>query len=59
MFQNKHAIPEVVTDGQIVLDNDNEVLFLCKLADGESGSETLLHVEVGAGLVEHVHVGLL
>jgi hypothetical protein len=63
--ENADEVGQVIQNGQIVLDNNNilltngDILVSEETADGASGVETLLNVEVRGRLVEHIDVGLL
>lgn len=58
-IQNANEIGEIVENRQIVLDDDDVVVGAEKRADDTGGSQSLLDIEVGRGLVEHVNIGLL
>ncbi len=57
--ENADEIGEVIQDGQIVLDNDDIVVWTEKRSDDGGSLETLLDIKVGRRLVEHVDIGLL
>merc|ERR1719220_1877656 len=52
-------VREIVENAQVVLDDDNELVALQQVPDRASSVQPLLHIEVGAGLVEHEDVGIL
>merc|ERR1719357_1129166 len=53
----QHA--DIVENAQVVLDDDDELVALQQVPDGAGSVQPLLHIEVGAGLVEHEDVGVL
>jgi hypothetical protein len=52
--QDANEIGQVIEDGQIVLYDDNVVIWAEQGADGSGSGETLLDIEVRRWLVEHV-----
>lgn len=52
--EDTDEVGEVVGDGQVVLDGDNVDFGAEEGTDDAGGVETLLNVEVGRRLVEHV-----
>ena len=57
-IETADKVGQVVQNGQVVLDNDDIVGDAQEGANGSGGVETLFHVQVRRGLVEHVDVGL-
>ena len=55
-----NEIREVIEDRKIVLDADDVEAFLVleDITDDLGSLQTLLDIEVGGGLIEHVHIGL-
>ena len=57
--ENADVVGQVVEDGQIVLDDDDVAVGSEQTADQTTSGETLLDIQEGGRLVEHVDVGLL
>lgn len=57
--KNANEVGQIIEDGQIVLDDDNVVVWAEEGADDGGSLKTLLDIEVGGRLVEHVDIGLL
>jgi hypothetical protein len=57
--ENADVVGQVVEDRQIVLDDDDVAVGSEQAADQTTGGETLLDIQKGGRLVEHVDVGLL
>ena len=57
--QYTHKIGKVVQNGQIVLDNNNIVIWMEEAADHATSIQSLLDVQERRWLVEHVDVGFL
>ena len=58
-IQHADIVREIVENAQVVLDDDDELIALQQVPDRASSVQPLLHIEVGAGLVEHEDVGIL
>merc|ERR1719336_604395 len=58
-IQHADIVREVVENAQVVLNDDDELIALQQVPDRASSVQPLLHIEVGAGLVEHEDVGIL
>lgn len=57
--ENADVVRQVVTDGQIVLDDNDVAVGGEKAANETTGGQTLLDIQEGGRLVEHVDIGLL
>jgi hypothetical protein len=57
--ENANVVGQVVENGQIVLDDNDVAVGSEQTANQTTGSETLLDIQEGGRLVEHVDVGLL
>lgn len=57
----EHAdeVGKIIKDGQIVFNDDNVIIWTQERANNCSCLETLLDVQIGRGLVEHVDISLL
>jgi hypothetical protein len=57
--ENTDVVGKIVENRQIVLDDDDVVVVTEERANNHSSAQTLLDIEVGRRLVEHVDIGLL
>jgi len=57
--KNANVVGQVVENGQIVLDDNDVAVGSKQTADQTTGGKTLLDIQEGGRLVEHVDVGLL